>query len=146
MDESPSWHLHSCKQLSVSYNRWNTEQEYILLCDLQFNKSYYSNYMKKYFNVIRANITMRDVNEVDILEYPSTKSMCLKATLQLSYWTLTHAKYITHVSLKFLKGNIAPTISFLESVTFFQAEFNDDIYYCILFFSIAAKYAITYQI
>jgi hypothetical protein len=69
-------------QTAVSYNKCNTEQEYILSCGLEFDKNYYSNYIEtKYLNITGDNITVYDANEVNSLECHSLRDICLKATL-----------------------------------------------------------------
>jgi hypothetical protein len=74
-------------QTAVFYNKCNAKQEYILSCGLEFDKSYYSNYMERILQRYwsqGANITVHYVNKEDSLEYPSAMSICLKATFQLS--------------------------------------------------------------
>jgi hypothetical protein len=91
---------------------------------------------------IKVNITVYHANEVSSLEAFPVKGLCLELPFILPDGIWKHASSITHVSLEFYEGDIAPSnISFLEnfpnleSVWVFEANFNDEmletIYKCL---------------
>jgi len=128
-----------CRKLLTFYNDCVTDQDYTLLCDLQFDRNLISKYMEALrrnwscqinWNRTKANIKMGCVSEMDNCIYPLIRGLCLKEPFTLPK-NLNYAA-IDDITLQFLddKG-ITPSISFLEkfpnlkSLRLENATFND---------------------